>query len=61
MRKAENLLLILQSYAPDNLAQSDCSVEYFKMVDDGAQEDDLVLTLSELIATGLRDGKWPWS
>lgn len=61
MRKAENLLLVLQTYAPDNLSQSDCAVEYFKMVDDGAQEDDLVLALSEAIATGLRHGRWPWS
>lgn len=61
MRKAENLLLILQSYAPDNLAQSDCATEYFRMMDGGASEDDLVLVLSEAIATGLRDGRWPWS
>lgn len=61
MRKAEELLLILQSYAPDSGAQADCATEYFKAVDDGLSEDDQVISLCEKILTGLRDGKWPWS
>ena len=61
MRKAENLLLILQSYAPNPATEADCATKYFKMVDDGAEEDELVLMLSESLVSGLKNGYWPWS
>lgn len=61
MNKAEDLLLVLQSYAPSPSAEADCSVSYFAALDDGASENDLVLILSESLVSGLKEGKWPWS
>lgn len=61
MRRAEEILLVLQSYTNDPGAQADCATEFFKSVDDGISENDIVILLCEKIMLGLKEGKWPWS
>lgn len=61
LKRAEDLLLVLESYAPNVGSEALCSEIYFKAVDDGVPEDDRVLMLAEYIVSGLKEDKWPWS
>lgn len=57
---AYNLLMILQSYAPDGIAQQKCANAYNEAIADGTTGNKLVALLAGYLIDGLTYGNWLW-
>jgi hypothetical protein len=55
------LLMILQHYAPTGKEQKMCSGMLWTMQKDGLSEREIIARMSDSIGDGLKYGNWPWS